>query len=222
MDTSPEYFSHRVCVQAAAHICLALGFERTYPAVLDTIADVIKHYVETIGSHAHAITEHGGRQDVTAIDIIAAMKQLSPHPVNWQELRRFAFNEQGSWQQPFHAEIVRYPLHKRPRDHYAGVEEGASERPAHIPAFLPPLPPPHTHQRTAVPAVVSEKNAKSVREKRLKRKQQYRESLADMEGQVDKGGSSRSTNKEGGNGTASQPHFGEEESPGSHKAQQKE
>ena len=78
MDTE---FQRRVTVEAAAHACLAIGATHAQPAVLETMADVVKHYVATIGAHAHAVAEHGGRADVNVLDVLAAMKQMGPEAV---------------------------------------------------------------------------------------------------------------------------------------------
>mmetsp|Transcript_2083 Transcript_2083/g.2489 ORF Transcript_2083/g.2489 Transcript_2083/m.2489 type:complete len:252 (-) Transcript_2083:54-809(-) len=173
-------FSHRVCVQAAAHICRAVGCQRAYPSVLDTIADVMKHYIGTIGTHAHAVAAHGGRSKIAATDVLAAMKQMGPDPVDWRSLRDFALNEDGaSWQQPFHAEIPRLPVKKRKRNYYASVEdEEEDSRPSHIPSFLPPLPPKHSFHRTKVAAVKGSTNSRTVRSNRVKRKQLVQRSLS--------------------------------------------
>lgn len=80
MDTE---FQRRVTVEAAAHACLAVGASRAYPPVLETLADIVKHYVATLGAHAHAVSEHGGRTDVNVLDILAAMKQMGPEAVRY-------------------------------------------------------------------------------------------------------------------------------------------
>ncbi len=86
---------------------MAVGVTRSSPTVLETLADIIKHYVAEIGLQARAVAEHGGRADVTAVDILAALKQTGPEAVQWKDLKEFAFNESVSWQQPFHADIPR-------------------------------------------------------------------------------------------------------------------
>jgi histone H3/H4 len=77
MDTfkEPEY-KNRVAVQAAATVCLAVGCRRAEEAVLDTLADIIKEYVKTIGTHANNIAEAGGRTVVTPLDALSALKQM--------------------------------------------------------------------------------------------------------------------------------------------------
>lgn len=179
-QTSVDLFAQRVSVQAAAHVCRAVGCQRAFPSVLDTLADVIKHFVETVGTHAHRIAEHGGRQDVTVVDALAAMKQMGPEPIDWRGLRNFAFNDQGSsWQQPFHVDVPRLPVRKRKRQLYAAErdDEAAEPHPPHIPPFLPELPPPHTLKRTKVPAVKRSNDARELREKRVKRNQDAQQVL---------------------------------------------
>jgi histone H3/H4 len=78
MDTE---FQRRVTIEAAAHACLAVGATRAHPALLETLADVVKHFVATLGAHAHAVAEHGGRADVNVLDMLAAMKQMGPEAV---------------------------------------------------------------------------------------------------------------------------------------------
>lgn len=77
-------------------MCLAVGCEDASPAVLETLADVMKHYVATVGVHARNIAENGCRADVTEIDVLTALKQVGPEAVQWPELERFA----KQWKQP--------------------------------------------------------------------------------------------------------------------------
>mmetsp|Transcript_31040 Transcript_31040/g.62984 ORF Transcript_31040/g.62984 Transcript_31040/m.62984 type:complete len:206 (-) Transcript_31040:290-907(-) len=180
MDTfkEPEY-KNRVVVQAAATVCLAVGCSRVDEAVLDTLADVVKEYVKTIGTHANNIAEAGGRTVCTPLDALSALKQMGPKEVSIVELRRF----EKSWQQPFHAEVPQLPVKKRKRFNRGANESssgwGAQEidRPPHIPAFLPPFPPKHTYQATEAGGGRRSKDVKAAQQARLKRRNAVTEAL---------------------------------------------
>ena len=125
MSASDDY-ADSVCRAAAAHVCLAVGASRTYPSVLDTLSDVTKQYVTTIGLHARNVAETGARTDVSVVDVLAAMKQMGAGGCHWADLNEFAFNDVGPWQQPFHAEVPMLPVRKRKRDHFAVVAPSGS------------------------------------------------------------------------------------------------
>ena len=94
MSASDDY-ADSVCRAAAAHVCLAVGASRTYPSVLDTLSDVTKQYVTTIGLHARNVAETGARTDVSVVDVLAAMKQMGAGGCHWADLNEFAFNDVG-------------------------------------------------------------------------------------------------------------------------------
>jgi len=112
--------------------------------------------------------------------------------VQWKELREFGFSEAGPWQQPFHTQVPRLPVRKRKRTPYAAQTDSASSgggsggdgRPAHVPAFLPPFPPAHTYQSTAVAAVKRTSDASVVRQERVRRKQEVAKSLTAIAGEA--------------------------------------
>jgi len=109
--------------------------------------------------------------------------------VQWKELREFGFSEAGPWQQPFHTQVPRLPVRKRKRTPYAAQTDSASSsdggdgRPAPVPAFLPPFPPAHTYQSTAVAAVKRTSDASVMRQERVQRKQDVAKSLTAIAGE---------------------------------------
>ena len=179
-------YEDKVCRAASAHVCLAVGASRTYPSVLDTLADVTKHYIATLGLHAKGAAKIGGRTEVSAVDVLVATKQMGPGGCSWRDLNEFAFNEVGPWQQPFHAEVPVLPARKRKREHFATVGVGGSAagavaddgRPPHIPLWLAPLPPKHTYKKTRSNAAKKTVDGAVLRKSRATRKQDIATSLA--------------------------------------------
>lgn len=68
-------FSLQVTRQAVARACIALGLKNASQPVLDTIADVIKNYIESIALTAIDRAETGGRIVAGIHDIIPAVDQ---------------------------------------------------------------------------------------------------------------------------------------------------
>lgn len=174
-----DAFASAVTNQAVAQIVAACGFKKTQASVLTCLSDVVKDYIDTIGTFAKSNAEHGGRTKVTIADMLIALEQLAV-PIDWETLRSHAFNDDEinqRWYQPFPVEVPSFPVRiakdpfpKEPRPPLFGRQEeedssrknaaepGASSsldqepRPSYVPAFLPPFPHKHTFRRTKVHA----------------------------------------------------------------------
>ena len=69
-----EEFSREVTRQAIARAALALDFKEADEAVLDCLADVMHHYIETIGEVTQEHAEHSGRAYPGIQDAIGALE----------------------------------------------------------------------------------------------------------------------------------------------------
>ncbi len=169
-----DNYADKVCRSAVAHVCYRVGASRSYPSVLNTLADVTKEYIKTIGRQSSGVAVNGGRADVSAVDIMSGLKQMGYGQATWMELKKFAFNESGgpSWHFPCPVEVPMLPVRKRKREHFAVVgSQNTEARPAHIPSWLPPLPPKHTYKKTRSKAVKTTMNSSTLRKDRTARKQ---------------------------------------------------
>jgi len=73
---SSEDYSHEITRQAIARACLALGFKRAEPAALDTMADVMKEYIEKIARTSLRCAESHGRAQPGIQDIFVAFESM--------------------------------------------------------------------------------------------------------------------------------------------------
>ena len=69
-----EEFSREVTRQAIARAALALDFKEADKAVLDVMAEVVHHYIETIGEATQANAEGSGRCYPGIQDAISALE----------------------------------------------------------------------------------------------------------------------------------------------------
>lgn len=69
-----EEFSRDVTRQAIARAALALDFKEADEAVLDCLAEVMHHYIETIGEVTQANAECSGRAYAGIQDAISALE----------------------------------------------------------------------------------------------------------------------------------------------------
>lgn len=76
MATSPDEYAHVISKQAIARACVALGFKNAQPAVLDALADVVRHYIQKLSESSAEIAEQSGRAQPGISDAIAALENM--------------------------------------------------------------------------------------------------------------------------------------------------
>lgn len=74
MSVMADDFSREVTRQAIARASLALDFKEADEEVLDCLADVVHHYIETIGEVTQENAECSGRQYPGVQDVIGALE----------------------------------------------------------------------------------------------------------------------------------------------------
>lgn len=94
MPTYAEEFSRKVTKQAIARTSLALGFQEAEAVVVDSLADIVRHYVEKMSKTSLEIAEGHGRAQPGIHDVIKALESMqSVHSRDWTDLAQFAFPE---------------------------------------------------------------------------------------------------------------------------------
>lgn len=78
--SNPDDYAREVTKQAIARACVALGFKNAQPAVLDALADIIRHYIQHVSEKSVTTAELSGRvqpgiQDV--LQVLDAMVSLA-------------------------------------------------------------------------------------------------------------------------------------------------
>lgn len=92
MPTYAEEFSRKVTKQAIARTSLALGYKEAQTEVVDSLADIIRYYIEKLSSSSLEIAEGHGRAQPGIHDVIKALESMqSTHTRDWTELAQFAF-----------------------------------------------------------------------------------------------------------------------------------
>lgn len=69
-----DVYANEVAKRAVARACVALGFKYCQESALESLADILKHYILTIGSTARDQAEVSGRSVVGIQDIILAIE----------------------------------------------------------------------------------------------------------------------------------------------------
>ncbi|CAM9195035.1 unnamed protein product, partial [Sphacelaria rigidula] len=89
-----DEFARVLTKQAAAHVCVALGFTATTAGALECLTDVVQRYLEDMAKRTMENTYRAGRTEANVADVLQGFQQM-PIPLNWRELRDFAFSEEG-------------------------------------------------------------------------------------------------------------------------------
>lgn len=69
-----EEFTREIVKRSVARACLALDYKSAQASVLESLADVIEHYVKTLGEVAHENAELAGRAFPGTHDFISALE----------------------------------------------------------------------------------------------------------------------------------------------------
>eukprot|EP00775_Hariotina_reticulata_P005121 gene5121-5361_t len=125
-----EDFSRAVARVVAAQIAESASFDASQDSAIEILADLLLRYLTTVCASSHSYAELAGRSQSNLADVLLALEEL------------------GGTDIPFAHTLAPYPVHcQRPvAPTFADQKEAP---PAHIPAFLPAFPDPHTYQHTA-------------------------------------------------------------------------
>jgi hypothetical protein len=84
-----EEFSKEILKHAVARACLALDYKQAHSSVLDCLADIVAHYIESLGEKIHYHAELAGRAVPGIHDCISSLETV----VNiHHHLRQFSFS----------------------------------------------------------------------------------------------------------------------------------
>ncbi|MES1909303.1 MAG: hypothetical protein MHM6MM_002064 [Cercozoa sp. M6MM] len=157
-----------------SQVCLQAGFDGgAEEGAIDTLASLMRHFVEEVGREAAEIAHDRGCSSVSYFALIDALTELGCPP---SELHKFAKTDSVSDLLHTVLEGTEVPVPCDPVILGASAlrrhRSDADERPEHIPKSLPSLPDPHTYANTQVTA-----KAKT-RRKRLRARQETRRQLS--------------------------------------------
>ena len=93
VDTMPgaEDYAREVTQRAVASACVALDFKESYTNVVDSLADVVRNYIEMLGELTRKRAELGGRANPGVLDVFEAIMETPPENTTWRALRDFAY-----------------------------------------------------------------------------------------------------------------------------------
>jgi hypothetical protein len=151
-------FAREATKRAVATAALAFDFEVSNDNLVESLADVVRHYVEKLGNLSKEVAETGGRAKLGVQDVVVALNKLVPEATSWRELRDFGFESVQNpgeakdtlvprWVQPFPSSVTEFPVNKRDVT-MVPEYDGKCVRGANVPNHLPPFPPEHTYKRT--------------------------------------------------------------------------
>jgi histone H3/H4 len=72
-------FSKEILRHAAARACLALDYKQAHASVLDCLADIVVHYIESLGERIHDNAEMAGRAVPGIHDCISSLDAVVHH-----------------------------------------------------------------------------------------------------------------------------------------------
>jgi histone H3/H4 len=67
-------FSREILKRSVARACVALDYKSAHSSVLESLADIMEHYVKTLGEVAHDNAELAGRANPGIHDFISALE----------------------------------------------------------------------------------------------------------------------------------------------------
>lgn len=68
-----DEYASEITQIAVARACVALGFKQCEKSVIESLADIVQHYIRTLGVNAQEQTEISGRVHAGIQDIIPAL-----------------------------------------------------------------------------------------------------------------------------------------------------
>jgi hypothetical protein len=154
-----ENYASAVMKRAVARSCLALGFKHSQASAVDSLADIVRLYIQTLAVASQNQAEMSSRAFAGIQDVMAAAESTRPKSTNWKELQSFAFidvkkpeiKDKSKWNQPFPVDIPSFPIDQQFLQPFTEIEaslDDASSTRDHVPSHLPPFPPAHTYKRS--------------------------------------------------------------------------
>jgi hypothetical protein len=143
---SREY-SKELTKASIALVAQRIGFTITSEATLESLADVVREFIETSSTRALELSECSGRAVPGIQDVLPV---LDP---DWRELKDFAFedaknpHQRQRWHEPFPFHVPNFPI--APKEQKI-VALGDRSQGDHVPSHLPMYPPSHTYKQTTV------------------------------------------------------------------------
>ncbi|OQR99881.1 hypothetical protein THRCLA_06345 [Thraustotheca clavata] len=184
---SVEEYARVVSRMAVAHILgRGAGFESVQTGAANAMVDVMATYIRRIGKEAQDLAEHAGRTKPQATDILLALEDMVPNPVQFTDLvQAFKdFHQKYENNFSFPREMPRFPGKKAKRKHGDLNEDiigrRETDQPAYAPSFAPPLPHRHTYSQERHIVVEKEQDPKKIRINLLKQKSEVHESLHNL------------------------------------------
>lgn len=156
-----DAYAAEITKQAIARAAVALGFKHINKSAMDSLADVVQHYIQSIALSAKDQAETAGRPYAGIQDLIPCLEFGRPKSTQWKQLRDFAFEDvknptadnSTKWCQPFPTDISNFPVDMSGSTGMAeadmkSLNDGSRIRDPFIPSHLPAYPPLHTYKHT--------------------------------------------------------------------------
>lgn len=160
-----EEFAKELLMYSSARAATALGYKTTSTMALETLSDVMGHFMKSVSEKMKDNSEIAGRAAPGMPDLLHALEMQN---CNWRKLRDFAFELKDEnkelnindnkrkaytqkWDQPFFIDVPTFPVRRRQKDKSnSNDKKGREKPPSHIPSHLPSYPPRHTwaHEKT--------------------------------------------------------------------------
>lgn len=190
-----DEFARELTKQAIARACVALGSKTTSMAVLDSLADIVRHFITQMGVRMQSVAEASGRAIPGIQDVLYNAQKFNLRTnskIRWEELSDFAVPSdpqvQG-WNHPFPHQISNFPIRQSAISDRVSLNEPGATRGDYIPQHLPPFPPAHTYKRTQSSKKRSlNPTDENQRQKRAVTGKHLQASLAKIENEADASG----------------------------------
>ncbi|KAF6265553.1 Bromodomain associated-domain-containing protein [Scenedesmus sp. NREL 46B-D3] len=138
-----DEFSRSVARVVAAQIAEASGFDACQESAIEILADLLLRYLTTVCSSSHSYAELAGRSQSNLADLLLSLEELG---VTAEDLHQHLELQRSDV--PFAHTLAPFPVRTQRPVPPTFADQG-EPHPAHLPAFLPAFPDPHTYQHTA-------------------------------------------------------------------------
>jgi len=177
---SAEDFAHVVGGISVAHLLGhngGAGFDAVQTSASHALVEVLGGYIRRIGTQAKDLAEVAGRTKPLATDVLLALEDMVPYPVDMKDIVKTLHQYQGKL--AFPREVPRFPIQKKRKikDHNNTQEEAMNligrqekDHPVYAPSFAPPLPHKHTYSQESKIVVEKEQDLKRIRLDLLRQK----------------------------------------------------
>lgn len=180
-EPSADQFARSVSLMAVAHVARGVGFESIQRSAGDAMAEILAAYIQRIGVATKEAAEHAGRTQPRATDVVMALHDMLPAPVDLPDLIKAL----QTAKRPFPRDIPSFPARKNDATSNALEQQNKigsrDELPAYAPRFLPPLPHRHTYSADSRVVVDRERDPKRARLDLLGQKSHVQQSLHGLE-----------------------------------------